>query len=111
MQAGDPYRAFALSVEPLEDRMLLSTFTVVNTNDSGAGSFRDAITRVNADTRPGIDTINFAIGSGVQRIAPQTALPTITHAVVIDGMTQPGFAGTPLLELDGESSRDCRPTG
>ncbi len=90
-----------LSVEPLEDRMLLSTFTVINTNDAGAGSLRDAITRVNADTQPGIDTINFAIGSGVQTIKPLTSLPFITHSVVIDGTSQPGFAGKPLIELDG----------
>ncbi|MCP9496539.1 MAG: hypothetical protein MSG64_19020 [Pyrinomonadaceae bacterium MAG19_C2-C3] len=28
-------------------------------------------------------------------------LPTITDATVIDGSTQPGFAGTPLIELNG----------
>jgi hypothetical protein len=88
-------------LEALEDRNLLSTFTVVNTNDSGAGSLRDAINRVNADTSPGIDTIKFAIGSGVQTIALQSALPAITHSVIIDGTTQRGFAGTPLIELDG----------
>jgi hypothetical protein len=92
-------------IEPLEGRSLLSTFTVVNTNDSGAGSLRDAITRVNADTQPGIDTINFAIaGAGVHTIIPLSGLPKITHAVVIDGTTQPGFAGNPLIELDGASA-------
>ena len=57
-----------LSVEPLEDRMLLSTFTVVNTLDTPAhssyvppGSLRDAINRVNADTQPGIDKAQFLV--------------------------------------------------
>ena len=56
---------------------------------------------MNADTQPGIDTIDFAIGSGVQTITPLSALPTITHSVVIDGTSQPGFAGTPLINLSG----------
>ena len=58
-------------IESLESRSLLSTFTVVNTLDTPPnssyippGSLRDAVTRVNADTQPGVDTINFAIGSG-----------------------------------------------
>jgi parallel beta-helix repeat protein len=34
-------------------------------------------------------------------IQPATALPPTTDAVVIDGSTQPGFTGTPLVELDG----------
>ena len=94
-----------LQLKALEDRCLLSTFTVINTNDSGGGWFRAAITRVNADTQPGVDTINFAIGSGAQRISVRVyALPTITHAVVIDGTSQPGFAGTPLIELNGSKT-------
>jgi hypothetical protein len=101
-----------LSVEPLENRMLLSTFTVINTLDTPAnsnyippGSLRDAVTRVNADKQPGIDTINFAIGSGVQTIKlGYYALPGIRHSVVIDGTSQPGFAGTPLIELDGTTA-------
>jgi len=86
-----------------------STFTVANTNDSGAGSFRQAIMDANAN--PGLDTIAFAIpGSGVQTIAPTSTLPTITDPVVIDGYTQPGtspntdptgFNGTLLIELSG----------
>jgi hypothetical protein len=92
--------------------MLLSTFTVININDTPAnstyippGSLRDAITRVNADTNPGIDTINFAIGSGPQTIKlGYYALPAIKHSVLIDGTSQPGFAGKPLIELDGTTA-------
>ncbi len=92
--------------------MLLSTFTVVNTLDSPAhsyyvppGSLRDAVNHVNADTQPGIDTINFAIGSGPQTIKlGYYALATIRHSVVIDGTSQPGFAGKPLIELDGTTA-------
>src|SRR5437868_13550397 len=63
-------------------------FTVTNTNDSGTGSLRQAITDANS---MGGGTINFNIpGSGVHTISPMTVLPTITQPVTIDGYTQPG---------------------
>jgi len=36
-------------------------------------------------------------------ITPASALPAITDAVVIDGTTEPGYAGTPLIEINGSS--------
>ena len=74
---------------------------VINTNDSGPGSLRQAITDSNADSGDR-DTIVFNIpGSGVHTITPLTALPALSQPVVIDGTTQPGFAGMPLIELNG----------
>jgi hypothetical protein len=71
------------------------------TTGTGTCTLRDAITFANAN--PGLDTISFAIGSGLATILPSTALPNVTDPVVIDGTTQPGFAGMPLIELDGRS--------
>lgn len=66
-----------------------STFTVTNTNDSGAGSLRQAILDANATATE--DMIEFNIpGSGVATIAPATELPQITSPVTIDGYTQTG---------------------
>jgi hypothetical protein len=63
-------------------------FTVINTNDSGTGSLRQAITDANS---MGGGTIDFNIpGSGVHTISPLTVLPTITQTVTIDGYSQPG---------------------
>ena len=86
-----------------------ATFTVTNTNDSGAGSLRQAI--LDANATPGFDTIAFNIpGPGVHTITPATNFDTILEAVVIDGYTQPGTTvntdpvGTNallLIELDG----------
>jgi hypothetical protein len=60
------------------------TFTVTNTNDSGAGSLRQAIPDANANA--GADTINFNIpGSGPFVITLLTMLPAITDPVTIDG--------------------------
>ncbi len=68
---------------------LANTYTVTTTADSGAGSLRQAI--LDANGNPGADTIAFNItGSGIQTIAPLTALPTITEAVTINGYSQPG---------------------
>ena len=74
-------------------------YYVTNTNDTGAGSFRKAI--IDANSSPGVNTIEFSIGSGVQLIVPETQLPNITSPVVIDGTTQPGYSGTPLIEISG----------
>lgn len=49
-----------LSVERLDERVVLSTFSVLNLADSGVDSLRAAITAAN--TNPGADTINFAPG-------------------------------------------------
>ena len=94
-------RISPLQLEQLEARIVLSTFTVINTDDSGAGSLRQAILDANANA--GADEIGFNIsGSGVNTIAPLTSLP-MTSAVTIDGTTQPGFvaSGPRLIELSG----------
>jgi hypothetical protein len=79
-----------------------ATFTVINTNDSGAGSLRQAIQDANATASPP-HTINFNIpGVGVHTIAPTAALPSVSVAVVIDGTTQAGYAvGSPVIEING----------
>src|SRR6516164_885407 len=46
-------KALRLQVEGLEDRCLLSTFSVLNTADSGAGSLRQAITDANSTANVG----------------------------------------------------------
>lgn len=95
-------------MEPLEPRELMSAavYTVTNTLDnSHHGSLRWAINQVNKDAgKKGTDTINFEIaGLGTQTIALSCQLPTIKYSVVIDGTTQPGTAGSPLIEIDGSA--------
>jgi hypothetical protein len=75
-----------------------AAFTVINTNDEGPGSLRQAI--LDANSRVGADTISFLVpGSGTKTIILLSPLPVVTESVVIDGTTQPGFAGSPVIAL------------
>lgn len=89
------------------------SLTVTNTNDSGAGSLRDAITYANANAVE--DNITFDIpGAGPHTIALSSDLPTISDdGISIDGTTQSGaFCGqlttgtqhTLKIQIDGTSA-------
>ena len=93
LQLGSPALTFAQTAPQ-------ATFTVTNANDAGAGSLRQAIQ--DANTSPGADTITFNIIGGPTTITPVSPLPEIIDAITIDGSTQPGFAGTPIIEINGE---------
>ncbi len=91
-----------------------ATLTVTNTNDSGAGSLRQAILDSNAAL--GTDQITFNIpGAGVHTITPATPLPLISGDIEILGYSQPGSSpntngpGLPdnsvhLIEIDGTNT-------
>ena len=94
--------------EQVEARVLLSNILVTNTNDSGTGSLRDAISIAQAT-----DQIVFNIpmsgndynpATGSWTIALASPLPPVISAsVVIDGLTQqsqPGASTThPVIEI------------
>src|SRR5215213_6218044 len=81
-----------------------ATFTVTNNNDSGAGSFRQAL--LDANATPGANSIVFNVGvSGLQTIPVLSDLPRISEPVVIDATTQPGYTGNPLIELKGAGAQ------
>ena len=94
--------ALGLLVLPVAGRA--ANFTVTNTNDSGAGSLRQAM--LDANAAGGNNSISFNISpGGHQLIKPLTALPMLNvssaNAVVnINGTTQPGYVNTPLIELN-----------
>jgi CSLREA domain-containing protein len=90
--------------------MIGATFTVTSANDVDDGtcsaahcSLREAIIAANAT--PQLDLIHFNIApAGAKTISPTSFLPFLTSPVVIDGTTQPGFVGTPIIELNGASA-------
>ncbi|HZY85142.1 MAG TPA: right-handed parallel beta-helix repeat-containing protein [Gemmataceae bacterium] len=89
-------------LEALEGRWAPAVLAVTTAADSGPGSLRQAL--LDANAAPGLDTINFAIGSGAQTIMLSSPLPPVTDPVVLDGTTQPGWAGLPLVTLDGHAA-------
>jgi hypothetical protein len=87
-------------------------FVVVNTNDAGPGSLRDAIEKANA--LPGADVIRFNIpGNGIHYIQPTYLLPELTDPVTIDGYSQlatkpatPTSAAHLRIVIDGSLGSD-----
>lgn len=104
-------KARRLRLEPLENRRLLSVFTVSNTSDSGTGSLRQAILDANAATDSALIQFNVPttdprfvdVDSGLVGgdaapdafvIKPLSALPALTDGgTTIDGRTQTAFSG------------------
>ncbi len=80
-----------------------AALAVLNTNDSGAGSLRQAI--LDAESNPDVSAIVFDIpGAGPHTIVPASPLPTTTTPVLIDGHSQPGASpGNPKIVLNGSA--------
>lgn len=76
---------------------------VTNTSDAGLGSLREAI--LFADSLATPNEITFDIpGTGPFVISPHSPLPAVTGATTIDATTQPGYAGTPIVDLNGAAA-------
>lgn len=79
-----------------------ASFTVINTNDTGAGSLRDAINSASSNPMDADNIVfnipltdpNFDVNTGVFTISLNTLLPTINSiSVTIDGSTQSANQG------------------
>jgi hypothetical protein len=93
------------------------TITVTGTGDSiandGVVTLREAMTAADKNVAsgdapagdPGADTIKFNIpGVGLHTIVLSSALPIIvSDPIIIDGTSQLGYAGTPVIELNGNN--------
>jgi hypothetical protein len=74
-------------------------FSVINTNNAGPGSLRQAILDANAS--PGSDRVVFEIPeSGALVIKLTSALPSLSESVVVDGFSQPGSRSNELTNSD-----------
>lgn len=89
-----------LSLTLLQTTLSQEALEVTNTLDSGPGSLREALLRAN--DRPGADRIRFRLPTGMAHtIHLASALPQIIEPLDLDGTSQPGYSGTPLIELNG----------
>jgi len=82
------------------------TNIVSTTADSGPGSFRAAIYYANDNpgttVRFNIPTNDPGLSNGVYRIYVSGQLPPlVANGTVIDATTQPGYAGSPIVAVDG----------
>jgi len=79
-----------------------------DTCDDGNGNctLRAAIQQANATTSGSAsDDITFDIpGTPPHTITPQTPLPRITDAVLINGSTEPDYSDRPVVEIDGAAA-------
>ncbi len=75
----------------------IQRITVLNTNDAGADSLREAIERINASAGGFID-FNIA-GAGPHTITLATPLPALGRSAILDGRSQPD-----AIEIDGSVS-------
>jgi hypothetical protein len=87
---------------------LAGLYIVNSTLDTGGAcvpsscTLRQAITA--ADGAPG-STITFQFGiGGSNTISPASPLPDVTAPTTIDATTQPGYAGAPLVKLNGSAA-------
>ncbi|MBL7950886.1 MAG: HYR domain-containing protein, partial [Flavobacteriales bacterium] len=107
------------------------SFNVVcNTNDAGQGSYRQTIINANGlgtdaallqnglvaakenmvfmisngTASAGLRAANNYFISGVATIALQSVATVISSTLVLDATKQPGFAGTPIVELNGTNA-------
>jgi CSLREA domain-containing protein len=108
-------------IGPMFGRLPVAHAAVITVNstadavaNNGQCTLREAIINANNNNQAGstdcvagsgIDTIQFNIDrAGPYIITPTSALPIISGVTTIDGTTQPGYPGTPLIQLNGASA-------
>jgi hypothetical protein len=103
---------FRAKLEELESRLVPAiTYTVDLGGDAGAavggvadpadatkGDLRYCLTQANTG---GNNTVAFNLPAGSTTIYLMAPLPTLTASMTIDGSTQPGFQGLPIVEVRG----------
>ncbi|MDX6557960.1 MAG: hypothetical protein QOF72_1009, partial [Blastocatellia bacterium] len=115
--ATEPESNTANNTATQDTHVTIGTVYTVNSNaDTDDGSctavgtgngctLREAINAANVNASK--DTILFSIGSGSLTITPASSLPSLNNPVYIDGTSQPGFAGQPIIEISGASAGTC----
>ncbi len=77
-----------------------TVLNVTSTNDSGSGTLRQAI--LDANALIGADEIRFNLGAN-KTITLTTKLPSLTTPIDVNGTSQAGWTGTPLIVIDGQN--------
>jgi len=98
-------------LELLEDRMLLTNFSVNSNADTNTGTsattgtLRYVLNQLDSTVGGSSNTISFAsLPAADFTFTPGSPLPTITQQVTIEGNTAPGFSGAPRIQISGGSA-------
>ena len=97
-----------LMLERLEDRALLSTFTVNSLGDTGTGSGRSGDLRyviTQVDQTPGDNTIKFAVTG---TITLNSALPDLSNTTGLTDIEGPGAASLTVARSSASGTLDFR---
>src|SRR5262249_12979646 len=78
-----------------------NTYTVTSTSGSPSTSGSLPWTLAQANSHAGLDFINFNIPGVVTHVITISTTLFLTDQVVINGATQPGYAGAPLVFIQG----------
>lgn len=99
--------AFFFLAVPLPGLQAQTLFTVNTTDDLDDGtcdethcSLREALAQAGLVAEGAIVAFNIP-GTGPHSIQPTSPLPSLLGATILDGTTEPDFAGSPVIELDG----------
>jgi CSLREA domain-containing protein len=104
--------ALFVVVPPVHAGTIITVNTTADTEDEDAYcSLREAIDAADLDTNvgacpagSGTDTIQFNISGGGVHVITLGSFLSTSEPVIIDGTTQPGYSGTPLIHLTGTAS-------
>jgi hypothetical protein len=100
----------ALAAERLEERQLLTLYTVTSTNDSGAGSLREAVAKANADAAPDVIRFDSSLSNKTIVLTSKDANPkTTANGRCVYGRT--GLAINSDIMIDGLGVRGLQISG
>jgi parallel beta-helix repeat protein len=77
----------------------VNSLATTNTGSGNSGTLYYCISQANFVTGP--HTINFSVAGTIAISSPSSVLPALVKEITIDGSTAPGYAGTPVVILDG----------
>jgi len=96
------FKTFTIVLFSVAISLNAATFTVTNTNSSGPGSLRQAMLDAQYSAKAKI--IFDLAGNPPFAIDVDEPLPVMYRSVTIDGLSQPGVSGAPLIALVNRTS-------
>src|SRR5688572_21528638 len=91
--------AFCIFSNCLATTFTVNSLAITNTGVGNSGTLLYCISQANSTIGP--HTINFSVAGTIAINNASGLLPSIVVGLTIDGTTAPGYAGTPVVIIDG----------